>query len=98
MSYQKRESGRSGTNQLKIGGSGAEHPEKILYFWNEKLEICNTFERFHLKSEFSEAKRMNYLLKLSPIFKRVIWRKCFNRRNIMLWKNIEIGVDIDPTV
>ena len=31
--------------------------------------------------------------KLSPMVKRIIWRKCFNSSNIVLWKNFKITVD-----
>ena len=33
--------------------------------------------------------------KISPMFKWVIFRKFFNRRNLMLRKNFKIGIDID---
>ena len=38
--YLFRESGQSGMDQLKIGGSGAETPEKIKYLIYITMSIC----------------------------------------------------------
>ena len=71
----------------KIWGSGGGAPGKKYRYSDVKNEILAKYNKFYEYDVEDDGE-------ISPMFKWVIFRKFFNRRNLMLRKNFKIGIDI----